>query len=322
VWVIRCIDRLDIDGSAYMATIHLQGDDWTLSNSLDKLPKSKLIRGIHTTDYTLAASLGFTMARFWDFHGTVLRADRVETDRNVWHHEPAIAELNACLNAGLAPLGVLFTKHEWRAPYIGANLENPNEKWDGESLTTLNPWQWLCAVMTYVYKSQVRFWEVWNEPYSEHFWPNPNPVQYVEAVRQAAEFIRKRRGLVVGGSLDLFGPFAHQALKAGLAEHCDILSVHYPFNGRPGTDRVLFESAMKSLRRFNKPIWITETGSATHLDPKPQVIRDFMRIIEDAGVDATFHYYLDTRGGGYTNSENIAEPNGGVKFYAHAVAGL
>ena len=286
----------------------------------------KLIIGIHTTDNAKAQMLGAKLIRLWDFQA-VLTGSQIEPTTNQWRD--CTAQLEAMRQAALIPVGVLYTRQPWRCSADGM----PDLTWrNSPSLADadLSPWMQYVNEVTRRYRRQVRYWEIWNEPDVPFFGGERTAAQYVEMVRQAAAIIRRNgAGVVIAGSsAEPLKRWMTDCLKAGLAEHTDLISVHYGYTGDPRRARQLaYIRRIHKLRKAagGRPIWNTETsilrmwadGSDEkdfYYRPEGQALERILRVNEEAGVQVMFYYYLGI--GGEKNPESLLDIHGQFRPWA------
>jgi hypothetical protein len=279
---------------------------------------AKLVIGIHATDNAQAQRLGAKFIRLWDFQA-VLTGILVEPTTNRWRD--CTKQLEAMHAAALIPVGVLYTRQPWRCAADGL-----------PDLTLTNgasPWMQYVDEVTRQYRQQVRFWEIWNEPDVPAFGGERTPEQYVEMVRQAAAVIhRNDAGVVIGGSsAEPLKLWLTDCLKAGLARHIDVLSVHYGYTGDSRRARQLaYIDRVRELRvASGKPIWNTETsilrqwadGSEEndfYYQPEGRALDRVLRVNQEAGVQVMFYYYLGI--GGPKNPESLLDIHGRLRPWA------
>lgn len=133
------------------------------------------------------------------------------------------------------------------------------------------------------YKSQIQYWEIWNEANTLRFWINtPNPQNYVKLVSTTTPIIKKiapNSSIVLGGlmsdDLHTYAPlqkihFLRKCLDQGIDDYIDIYNFHpyIPscyFSGK-GYNFYLVEikKAIDGYLNFysdiKKPHWISEFG--------------------------------------------------------------
>lgn len=80
------------------------------------------------------------------------------------------------------------------------------------------------------YKSQIKYWEVWNEPNHYHYWgAEPNGKEYGRLLRETAAVIKNADpdAVVIGGAMAGLDPkFTDDFLGTGAAELINIISYH------------------------------------------------------------------------------------------------
>ena len=273
--------------------------------------------GIHTTDYRAAKSLGVRFIRLWDFND-VLRGNHAEPVTNQWvDHSAALKQMHA---VGLTPVAVLYTRQPWRCAADG--LPDLTLR-DGRSL-----WMEYVAEVVRRHRDQVRYWEIWNEPDTIAFGGDRTAEQYVELARQAALVIRELNGgtILAGSSAEPDKPWLTDCLRAGLAQHCDILSIHYGYTGdpSPAKQRAYIERVRELRALSGRPIWNTETSILRFLTdgggpniPEDAALDRVLRVNRQAGVEAVFYYYCGR--GGPDNPESLLDWRGYLRPWAHVL---
>jgi hypothetical protein len=79
------------------------------------------------------------------------------------------------------------------------------------------------------FKGRIKYWEIWNEPNTGFWRPKPNPIDYTELVKISREEIIRiiPDAKIIGGALSGCDVnYLYDALKAGLGEYIDILTIH------------------------------------------------------------------------------------------------
>ncbi len=134
------------------------------------------------------------------------------------------------------------------------------------------------------YNSDVRYWEIWNEPNLNKYFRNPDPIIYSEMLKRAyyAAKYADPNAVVIAGSLandesqyqsqfTWVAPelFLENMYEHGAKGHFDVLSRH-PYNVGPNDQRGAFAHTRSQLEGIRSvldshgdshiPIWITEYG--------------------------------------------------------------
>jgi hypothetical protein len=275
------------------------------------------VTGIHATDYRHAATLGVRALRLWDFNALLSDA-HVEPTTNRWvDHTATLQKMRA---AGLTPVAVLYTRQPWRCSADGLpdlGLRNG-----------VSPWMQYVEEVVRRHRSAVRYWEIWNEPDVPAFGGERSPAQYVELARQAALVIRRHHAgrIIAGGTPWPGGAWIGDCLDAGLARHCDILSIHYGYTGERDRARQLrYIEQVRQLRaRSGLPVWNTETsilkytvdGGEPNL-PEADALDRILRVNREAGVEAVFYYYFAP--GNFEHPESLLDWRGYLRPWAHVL---
>ncbi len=278
---------------------------------------ASFVTGIHATDYRHAATLGVRAIRLWDFNA-LFSGVVAEPTTNQWVNHTAI--LQNMRAAGLTPVAVLYTRQPWRCSRDG--LPDLTLR-DGTS-----PWMQYVEEVVRRHRGVVRHWEIWNEPDVPAFGGERTAAQYVELVRQAALVIRRHNAgrIIAGGTPWPGGAWIADCLDAGLARHCDILSVHYGYTGERDRARQLrYIQQVRQLRaRSGLPIWNTETsilkytvdGGDPNL-PEADALDRILRVNREAGVEAVFYYYFAP--GNSDHPESLLDWRGYLRPWAHVL---
>lgn len=132
------------------------------------------------------------------------------------------------------------------------------------------------------FKGSMQYWEVWNEFNGSFASGEKTPKVYADLVRDASETARKvDPDVKIGMSVANFSVgFLDAAIKAGAAGHFDYLAVHPYENLGAALDggEMGYLSLAGSLRKMlrdnqqpvNMPLWITEIGVQSSVEPDPQ----------------------------------------------------
>src|SRR5579864_288076 len=174
---------------------------------------------------------------------------------------------------------------------------------------------YVAAVVTH-YKTDVHYWEVWNEPDLTEFW-NGTPAQYAALLAITSSTIRQidpTATVVLGGQafLDMPGHPASAFLTKilGDADHpaganFDIAAFHFYLRpDQAPQDFAEFKTALRQFGIDNRPIWITEAGLpswATVANGNPdsgfaaqaQWLDQTLPSLVDLGASRVFWFQLD-----------------------------
>lgn len=165
-----------------------------------------------------------------------------------------------------------------------------------------------CATMARETQGRVTYFEIWNEPNASGFWPpEPNPEDYAALVAVAEEAIREANPdavIIAGSTSGIPEDFWRRAFEAGLADHCDAISIHpYCTPESPEGARIFerMEAIHEMSGEYGEPlnVWITEFGYPTrgansvNEDRQANVIaRTYLLALTKPWVDATFLYWF------------------------------
>ncbi len=140
--------------------------------------------------------------------------------------------------------------------------------------------KWCDFVRTVVsrYRSDITHWEVWNEPNIGFWKPKPNPEEYarlLKATYQAIKQVAPEAQVVYGGTSGVDLRFIRSTLDAGALEFFDVLAVHPYRYPRPPEVAGIYEDLRAAIELTaaagrEKPLWITEFGWPTHINPAAQ----------------------------------------------------
>lgn len=161
------------------------------------------------------------------------------------------------------------------------------------------------------YRTQIRYWQIWNEPDNAYFWrPSPNPVAYAKLVHLTARAIAAvdPQAVIVAAGVNPFAPaFLWQAAQAGLWNDVGVIAIH-PYVNPLHPDYSGLATAVAMLtplfaRYGLRPIWATEVGwssgpsdrDATGIvDANQQAnnLRTGIPLLWQSGIDVIFWYAL------------------------------
>ena len=122
------------------------------------------------------------------------------------------------------------------------------------------------------FKGRIPVYEVCNEPNLHSFWNNPNPVNYLAALKAAYRAIKEEdppARVMISGFAGVPLDFIGRIYALGGKDFFEIMNVH-PYTW-PNPPKGMMDSMMKGLKDLmakygdgDKPIWITEMGWPTH----------------------------------------------------------
>lgn len=157
------------------------------------------------------------------------------------------------------------------------------------------------------YRSIIRHWEIWNEPYFKYYWKG-TAEEYVKLVATAKDVIKQidPNLKIVGGVLSPFEfRWSKEAFDAGLLENIDVLSIH--FSEVDYSDAILKRFIDEVRRRgFDGEIWNTEArvysqeyavrdtvGEKSRIFHRNASIEIVRLLLENIayGVDKIFYYH-------------------------------
>ncbi|MEN6356286.1 MAG: cellulase family glycosylhydrolase [Armatimonadota bacterium] len=105
------------------------------------------------------------------------------------------------------------------------------------------------------FKSKGVIWEIWNEPNRECWGAKPNPEDYVELAKAVYPAVKEAdpNALVAGPALNRWDyGYLAKAIKSGLLNYIDILSLH-PYDPAMPEDAIVFYSKVRSIIRKYDP---------------------------------------------------------------------
>ena len=151
-------------------------------------------------------------------------------------------------------------------------------RWARPVTEHLDEWRAFVRAIATHYKGRIPVYEIWNEENHAGFWPNPNPADYVAALRAAFEEIKAADPVArvcLGGTAGADSKFIDGVYAANGRDAFDILAIH-PYCA-PQPPEYFLDEALGRIRGVmarhgdaDKPIWITEMGWATHTAALPE----------------------------------------------------
>jgi hypothetical protein len=166
----------------------------------------------------------------------------------IWPYDKVHRQLN---KKSIAVLGGLL----WSPPWISKDGKNKKNV----PPTNYQEYQTYVKKVVSRYQKEIRYWEVWNEPYATSYWKS-SPEKYVELLTQARQAIKSVDPdiKVVGGVLSpLFTEWNSKVIEAGLLDEIDILSIHY--HQLDYQDKALELILAVREKGFKGEIWNSET---------------------------------------------------------------
>ena len=158
----------------------------------------------------------------------------------------------------------------------GLNIIGVVSYWILDNPDSFTEQDWANAIRT-VQTSypEIHVWEIWNEPTCDkyqHGYMDGTPQRYFDLLKAAYTILKAgdptSRILGIGGAqLGNNGDlnFTAAVFSLGGSEYMDALAIHaYPYQLNEGKDwnyyQQLWSEELEQYTKFNKPIWITETG--------------------------------------------------------------
>lgn len=215
-----------------------------------------------------AAYLGAGGFRLHDFRSFVQWYEvEPEPGRYVWYDRD-VADLD---RRGFSLMGTLCRTPPWAGRE--GKEHHPDRNWTSSPPRDWEAWDRYVTAVVNRYRSKIRAWEVWNEPWHHGFWSG-TPAEYVQMLARTQRIIKAADpdALVIGGCFaPEFPQFTHAALRAGALDSMDVVSYHEyllpAMVAEPvdGGDPPFYRSAAslrEEVRRRGgrQPIWCTETG--------------------------------------------------------------
>ena len=129
-----------------------------------------------------------------------------------------------------------------------------------------------CYAAAKRYKDSIFYWEIWNEPNLDNFWPpKPNPEDYANLVKKAAKRIREanpQARIAAGATSHVDIGFLEQCFRHGMLEYVDIITVRpYRFGKPEDLNKELSDLRFCIGEYTNKEIevWSGEWGYNTYV---------------------------------------------------------
>ena len=174
---------------------------------------------------------------------------------------------------GIDLLAVLFATPKWAAKIPSKDRQRILSSKSPNSAQSFMPanmrdFDNYVATMVRHYKSYIKYWEVWNEPYGIGFWRG-TPEEYVELLKTAYSTIKKQdpQAKVLGGNIyHTHTEWMDRIFKAGAMRYMDVLPYHQYGEQQDRATRYGQEKIKKLIQIKNKfggkniPIWNSESG--------------------------------------------------------------
>jgi polysaccharide biosynthesis protein PslG len=212
----------------------------------------------------------------------------VEPEKGVYNWAPIDRMVNAVVNQGMRPLGVLAYTPAWAQPAGAVD----SSRAPANHFAPANPADFagFATQAATRYAGSITDWEIWNEPNRASFWsPAPDAAAYTRLLVEASNAIRAVQpdanviaGALAPGENHADGEidpitFAERIYDNGGREAFDTLSVHpYTYPWMPDDPSTASWSSFQKIPRIHdlmaargdgeKPIWITEFGAPTGSD--------------------------------------------------------
>lgn len=163
-------------------------------------------------------------------------------------------------------------------------------RWATPSWKHLDQWGNYVRTVVKRYGKQLRYWEVYNEQNSPHFWRDaPSGKNYTALLKRSCEEIKRidpELKVLYGGTAGVPIDFIEQSFAAGAGNYFDIMNIH-PYQS-PGNPELMIPHIrhLKALMRkykISKPVWITEIGWPTA--EEPAIFREILpHVFKKAGL--------------------------------------
>ena len=231
----------------------------------------------------------------------------MEPQRGTFNWTPVDRVVNAIVNHGMRPLGVLAYTPAWARDSAANDLPGA----PANHRPPANPADYaaFAAQAASRFATTINDWEIWNEPNSSAFWvPAPNADAYTRLLVAAAAAIRAVKSdanIIAGamapgedwadGEIDPL-TFVQRMYAAGGKNAFNTLSIHpYTYPSMPTDASTSNWSTFQKIPRIHdvmqaqgdgaKPVWITEYGAPTGSD-STSVSRDVQATYLKTGINA------------------------------------
>jgi hypothetical protein len=308
---INSTSRLDI-GVAVNSTQRTTSSMCIPSSSYSGSAVTEVFFGMHLAAETLNPwpTVTFKTRRLWDSYPGISWSD-INTSNGVYNWAALDAEVNGSISHGVTE--IIYTFGYLPSWVNASNTANPDD----------TSWTNFVTAIVNRYKTQIKYWELWNEPNASNFWTGTT-AQMVHLASIAAPIIRAAGCTVLSPSPQ--GTNAHLWLNgywaAGGGSYTDIVSFHGYLIDAPEKIITLvgnIKSGITAAGLPTKPIWDTEhswldTSSpfgATTAQQSAWLAR-FITLEWCLGIDRSCWYMWDnfTYGVLYDRTSNVILPPG------------
>ncbi len=185
---------------------------------------------------------------------TSVRWENIQPEEDIWDWETMDSVVVTTRNLGVKLLFVVLSPPMWAYP----------------AHDHLSEWRIYLDSLVTRYGDDVSYWEIWNEPNLEKYWPQNAPRQaYVDLLEVSYNTIKAKYpnavvmngGIATGPQGDYF-TFFEDVFPLNMMDFCDAVAFHaYPFRGNELYDALDdLDSLMIYHNGVAKPVWITEFG--------------------------------------------------------------
>ncbi|MCP3683369.1 MAG: hypothetical protein GY861_11830 [bacterium] len=192
-------------------------------------------------------------------------------------------------------------------------------------------WCNFVKAVTERYGDMIDYYEIWNEPNLPRFYQKSMPFYFYAILQPAYEIIKKTNSLVVAPCVAVMNHNDwHIWIKfaESYSEFFDIISFHvYRDTALSTIARIIFgvpfrggsySPILKTLRKFNKPIWLSETGWKTdHVTyrQQKQYIELLLHYVQHSAIEkVVFYDIMDAGNSFYGIMENDLTEKPAFKF--------
>jgi len=250
-----------IEAGFYGMCAHLQSDDGASEEDLDRIIQ-------------MMADVGVQFVRF-DFNWREIEAQNDSFSFS--KYDGIVSKLK---QNNIKVLGILDYDNSWSNPTTGDTAQ-------------INYFADFVLNTVRHFKTDIKLWQIWNEPNNETFWANPNAENYTKLLKAAygaakqgnPEAVVVLGGLVGNGKDELIilgrtfakANFLPDIYSRGGKDYFDVASIH-PYNYATVIDSTaLIEGAIDDARGIMddngdgaKELWITELGPL-YFPPEPVI---------------------------------------------------